>query len=56
MKNQMKKKMLEGVVTLSKKVTLTAVNKSVFIAAYEPDTSDAVKKFCCEQKKSSEKQ
>lgn len=51
MKTQMKKNMAQGIVRLSKKITETAVNKSVFIAAYEPELNDAVKKFCCDKKK-----
>ncbi|MCD8039106.1 MAG: hypothetical protein LUE96_08495 [Lachnospiraceae bacterium] len=52
MNNQIKNGMVRGIVTLSKKITETAVNKSVFIAAYEPDLSDEVKSFCREKKNS----
>lgn len=49
MMNQMKKNMAQKIVGISKKITKTAVNKSVFIAAYEPDLSEAVKAFVTKQ-------
>lgn len=51
MNNQMKKNMAQKIVEISKKITETAVNKSVFIAAYEPEMSEAVKEFVAKQNK-----
>lgn len=50
MNRNFKKNIAKGIVKISKDVTKTAVNKSVFIAAYEPELSEGIKKYCKEFK------
>ncbi len=46
MNKRLKESISKKVVKISKDIARTAVNKSLFIALYEPELSENVKKYC----------
>ena len=46
MNKRLKESISKKVVKISKDIARTAVNKSLFIGAYEPELSENVKKYC----------
>lgn len=50
MNRMVKENVARGIVKIAKDVAKTAVNKSVFIASYEPKLNEDVKKYCKEEK------